>query len=284
VGLLPGNHDAATTDSALMRLELPKNVCVWAKREPIRLAGALVYPCPLMRRHEMSDPTSWLGEREEGQGIRIAVAHGGVIDFSQDTQSETPNLIDAARVIEKGFDYLALGDWHGTFRFGPRVWYSGAPEATRFKESQPGAVLLVEIEAPGAEPQVRRIPVAKARWLTLSLELTDDAQVEDLRRTLDALEERSHTLVSLSLEGAISLGARDSLDALLADYAQRLVLLRSDLSRLQTRPTDDDLIDLRTEGFMAEALDTLRESPDEAAAEAIRLLYRLNREAANAPG
>jgi len=284
VGLLPGNHDAATTDSALMRLELPPTVRVLARREPARFGESWVYPCPLLRRHEMDDPTRWLPAREPGDGIRIAVAHGGVIDFADAAQtgdSETPNLIDATRVIAKGFDYLALGDWHGTFRFGSRAWYSGAPEATRFKESEPGAVLLVEIDGPGAEPRVERIPVAQTRWLTLEQELVDDAQVGQLRGQLDSLEERSLTLLNVKLRGAISLSARDALDALLADYAERLVYLRQDVSGLQTRATDADLVRLRAEGFMAEALDNLRESPDEQAKDAIRLLYRLNREAAD---
>jgi DNA repair exonuclease SbcCD nuclease subunit len=281
VGLLPGNHDAATDDSALLRLELPSTVRVLAKQEPVQFGEAMVYPCPLLQRHEMDDPTRWLPARRPDDGIRIAVAHGGVIDFAVAADAETPNLIDAARVIAKGFDYLALGDWHGTFQFGPRAWYPGAPEATRFKESEPGAVLLVEIDAPGAEPRVQRIPVATTRWLTLDIEMVDDGQVGELRNRLDALEERSHTLLSLNLRGAISLGARDALDALLADYGERLVYLRACLSKLQTRATEEDLARLRAEGFMAEALGRLRESADEAAADAIRLLYRLQREAAD---
>jgi DNA repair exonuclease SbcCD nuclease subunit len=281
VGLLPGNHDAATADSALLRLELPATVRVLAERTAIAFGNALIYPCPLQRRHEMDDPTRWLPAREPGDGIRIAVAHGGVIDFAVSTQSETPNLIDAGRILAKGFDYLALGDWHSTFRFGPRAWYSGAHEPTRFKESDPGAVLLVEIDAPGAEPRVERIPVASTRWLTLDLELLEGAQVEELRQRLDALEERSQTLLNLNLRGAISLAARDSLDALLVDYAARLVHLRYDTSRLQTEPTDDDLARMRAESFMAGALENLRASGESAANDAIRLLYRLNREAAN---
>jgi DNA repair exonuclease SbcCD nuclease subunit len=281
VGLLPGNHDAATADSALLRLELPASVRVLGTREATRFGAALVYACPLLRRHEMDDPTRWLPAREPGDGIRIAVAHGGVIDFAAAADSETPNLIDATRVLAKGFDYLALGDWHGTFRFASRAWYPGAPEPTRFKESDPGAVLLVEIDAPGAPPRVERIPVATTRWLTLELELVDDSQVTQLRQRLDELEERSHTLLNLNLRGAISLAARDELDALLEDYADRLVYLRRDVSRLQTRPTESDLARLRGEGFMAQALDELRASADEPALDAIRLLYRLNREASN---
>ncbi len=282
VGLLPGNHDAATPDSALARLELPEGVQVLAKRESVRFGDALVYPCPLSRRHEMDDPTGWLPEREAGEGIRIALAHGGVIDFEQSADSETPNLIDAGRVIEKGFDYLALGDWHGTFRFNSRAWYPGAPEATRFKETEPGGVLLVEIDAPGAEPRVKRIPVAQTRWITLELEMLDDAQVEELRNRLDALDERSQTLLNLTIHGAISLSARDVLDRLIADYGQRLAHLRTDLSKLQTQPTESDLGRLSGEGFMAEALRRLRESPDVAATDAVRLMYRLQSEAADA--
>jgi DNA repair exonuclease SbcCD nuclease subunit len=281
VGLLPGNHDAATADSALLRLELPPTVQVLSKREPVRFADAMVFPCPLLRRHEMDDPTRWLPSREPGDGVRIALAHGGVIDFAEATDGETPNLIDARRIISKGFDYLALGDWHGTFRFDPRVWYSGAHEATRFKESEPGAVLLVEIDGPGAEPRIERIPVAQTRWLTLDLELLDDLQVEELRRRLDALEERSLTLLNLNMRGSISLAARDALDALLADYAQRLVYLRADSRQLRTEVSESDLAGLRTEGFMADALESLRAADDDSAMDAIRLLYRLNREAAD---
>ena len=283
VYLLPGNHDAATADSALLRLELPPNVQVLVKKEPVAMGEATIYPCPLLRRHEMDDPTGWLPDGQPGLGIRIAMAHGGVIDFAQSADVETPNLIDANRVVAKGYDYLALGDWHGTFRYGPRVWYPGAPEATRFKELDPGAVLLVEIDAPGAEPTVTRIPVATTRWLTMDLEMVDDGQVGELKAKLDALEERSHTLLNLTVRGALSLGARDRLDALLTEYAQRLAYLRTDLEALQTQATDADLADLRSEGFQAAALERLRESNDEASIEAIRLMYRLQREAANAP-
>ena len=128
---------------------------------------------------------------------------------------------------------------------------------------------------------MERIPVASTRWLTLDLELVEDQQVAELRRRLDTLEERSLTLWNLNLRGAPSRAARDELDALLADYAERLVYLRRDTSRLQTEPREEDLAGLRAESFMASALETLRESQDADALDAIRLLYRLNHEAAN---
>ena len=282
VGLLPGNHDAATEDGALVRLELPPNVSVLAKREPVRFADALVYPCPLTRRHETDDPTAWLPERAAGEGIRIAVAHGGIRNFSGDAESIVPNLIDADRVLAKGFDYLALGDWHGTFRCDARAWYSGAPEPTRFKEIEPGGILIVDIDAPGTEPRVERRHVAQTRWLTLDTEMIDDSQVEELRARLEALAERSQTLVNLRVRGSISMGARDALEALMAEYGERLAFLTAEMGALLTRPRPQDLATMTGEGFMAAGIERLLAGERAADTDALQLLYRLQREVSDA--
>jgi DNA repair exonuclease SbcCD nuclease subunit len=57
--LLPGNHDAATVDSALLRLELPASVKVRAKGARAQFDNALIHLCPLPRRHETDGPTRW---------------------------------------------------------------------------------------------------------------------------------------------------------------------------------------------------------------------------------
>lgn len=278
--LLPGNHDAATADSALARMELPKGVILANKREVIAIGDALFYPCPLMRRHEPDDPTAWLPARQAGEGFRVAIAHGGVLEFSESTES--PNRIDADAVVAKGFDYLALGDWHGTFRYSDRAWYSGAHEATRFKEVDPGNVLIVDIPAVGVPPIVEKVPVARTRWLSREITFTDDVQVEELSAFLSGLPERSNTLVELVLDGALTLAGRDSLDSLLADYAERLAYLRCDPSNVLAQPTDADLAAMSGEGFVTTALGRLRDSADPNAGDAVRLLYRMQQEVARA--
>ncbi len=74
VGLLPGNHDAATADSALMRLELPPGVRVLAERTPIRFGDALIYPCPLQppsRNGRSNTLAAGRGSLERGSGLPL---------------------------------------------------------------------------------------------------------------------------------------------------------------------------------------------------------------------
>jgi DNA repair exonuclease SbcCD nuclease subunit len=163
--LLPGNHDPASANSALRRLDGLAHVIIADSADPIAVGdAAAVFPCPLTQRHESTDPTTVLEERGGDRRIRIALAHGGLVEFSENT--ETPNKIDFQRVLDHGFDYLALGDWHGTLNFGDRVWYSGTHEPTRFKEKDPGNILLVDIAETGAKPAVEKIPVAYNRWIS----------------------------------------------------------------------------------------------------------------------
>lgn len=277
VVLLPGNHDPATPDSALARLgELPGAVHVATRASPLQIGDVEVYPCPLTARHTYDDPGAWLPVQPHRDRVRIVVAHGGALQFGEST--ETPNRIDVGRMLERGYDYVALGDWHGVFEVDPRAWYAGAPEATRFKEKRPGHVLLVDIDGPGATPTVTPLPVARSRWLSHAFECVEDDDVERLAAWLDGIAEKSWTLLELALEGPLSLAARARLDALLDDYAGRLAHLRIDRDAVTVAPTAADLDALRGEGYLGRAIERLRDSDDPADAAALRLLFRLTQE------
>jgi DNA repair exonuclease SbcCD nuclease subunit len=299
VVLLPGNHDPATADSALRRLgPFRANVHVALEREPVRLhrgqgtaptggferdpgtaptvPAVEIFPCPLTTRHHYDDPAEWLPPRTAADTVRVVVAHGGALSFGEAT--ETPNRIDVDAILARGFDYVALGDWHGLYEVGQRAWYSGAPEATRFKEKRPGHVLLVELDGPGAEPRVEAVPVARTRWMSETTDLHQDSDLDGLADWLDGLTEKSWTLLELSITGQLSLEGRARLDALLDDYAARLAHLRVDAESLATVPTEQDLETLHGEGYLGRAIARLRDGADPADADALRLLYRLIKE------
>ena len=271
--LLPGNHDAATPDCALRRLLAGDHVHAMLDDAPFVLPHARFHPCPLRRRHERDDPTRALPKRDEGDPILVAVAHGALIDFTEGLESK--NVIDWRALLAKGYDYLALGDWHGTLSFDPRVWYSGAPEATRFKEKRPGNVLVVEIDAPGAVPRVEEIAVARTLWVERRFDLADDAGVDEVARFFAAIDEPSMTLVSLALAGHVSLGARTKLDAVLAGAQRTLMHVRIDATDLHDRPSEDDLRTLAVDGFVGRAAESLRARGTHESEDALRLLHRL---------
>lgn len=277
--LLPGNHDPATPDSALARLAKRKHVHLATTRDPIKLANGTVYPCPLLTRHTFDDPAAWLPERGPSDGVRVALAHGGAIDFAEG-DCETPNLLDVKRMLGRGFDYVALGDWHGTFKYNDRVYYSGAHEGTRFKEADPGNVLIVEIAGPGATPQVETVRVANTHWVQRQVQFTDAGQVEELKSFLEALPERAQTLVQLELTGQLAIQAKSDLDVLLEDCGQRLAHLNLKTNSVLVQPTEQELASFTAEGFIGQAVEDLRAASDPASRDAMVLLHRLMREAA----
>lgn len=271
--LMPGNHDAAVPGSALERLEPSPHVRVLLDDQPVEVAGARFYPCPLRRRHEYEDPTRDLPARAAGEGPRIAVAHGGVIDF--EGEQETPNLIDLERILEKGFDYVALGDWHGQLRLGPRAWYSGTPEGTRFKERDPGSVLAVEVQGPGVEPTVSPVAVGRTRWLRKDWRFDSDDDLGGLVAWLTRLEEKSWTLLDLRLSGALSLDALASLDAKMEAERARLLYLRLSEESLACSSEGLDVEAFAAEAYLEQAAVALRDDPRPEALDALRLLHRL---------
>jgi len=262
--LLPGNHDAALAESPWTRMRrfgLPENVILATAPEPVGLANGrlTVLPAPLQRRHEAVDLTAWFDDApcEEG-AVRVGLAHGSVAGFLP-AEAEAANPIAHDRAERARLDYLALGDWHGTLRIGPRTWYAGTPEPDRFKANDPGNVLVVRIDAPETAPAVEKVWVGRYDWreLHVAIHAADDVAgitdaIKDLGEPLD------NRVVSLTLEGAVDLATQLSVSETLEDLKARVHHLRIDESLLIAEPSDDDLDRIDTLGFVRSAIDSLR--------------------------
>lgn len=286
--ILPGNHDALTPDSVYLRsaftAEAGEHVHVLRDNEPISVADgrAVLLPCPLTQRHEVGDPTAHLIDDPGDHRIRIAVAHGSVVDF----EGETNNLIGLDCVERARLDYLALGDWHGMVRIGPHVWYPGTPEQTRFKEQETGNVLIVSIDKAGAGPTVEPVRVAQTQWIEHTAELWSSDDIDALASWYDGLAEPARTLVRVRLRGTLGLEDRERLQRLLDRQDDLLRWQRIVDDELLLAPSEDDLDGIAASGFVRTAVERLRneaESPDaEVAADAgaaLLLLYRLHHQA-----
>ena len=174
VFLLPGNHDPLLSDSiwargSKLRAALPSWVHV-IDQSPYERSlcdgAAVLYAVPCTSQAGQRDPTEQIPKRAPGdERIRIGLVHGSTFDMP-DCQVNFPIARDAA--IERGLDYLAIGDTH-SFRFVPAerseppTLYPGTPEPTAFDEKDAGKVALVYINR-RRKVKVDAAPVATWVW------------------------------------------------------------------------------------------------------------------------
>lgn len=294
VFLLPGNHDPLTPESLYRserwRRECPPNVSVLSSCDPFIVRdGVALLPCPLFEQHALGDATDHMSaDLGPPDHIRIGVAHGSVRELLAGVVAEDEplhNTIPGDLAERARLDYLALGDWHSRLQVNERTWYSGTPEATRFKEREPGSVLLVEIGEPGAKPVVSAEEVCTFRWKQESFRLETAEEVAQLDRFLEEHPAKDTTLLELSLVGSLSPELYSRLeDDILARARDRFRFLRVRDEELHTGFSEADFDALRAAGWIGGVAEQLRGGipgqPAEDVERALRLLYRIHRKEA----
>ncbi len=286
--LLPGNHDAALVESVWTRAQRLK--CVGANVELVLAPGVVLLDdlkcallcAPLTQRITYDDTTAWFDDAATPPGyVRIGLAHGSVSGILQEGIDST-NPLAPTRAASAALDYLALGDWHGHLRVNERTWYAGTHEQDRFRANEPGFVLDVAIEAPGALPVVEAVPVGRYRWHRWDETITVATDVDALRARLEALG--AADVLKLEVRGATDLVAAQALRVAVEETLARVRALRVDLADLQVLPTADDLAALGAQGgYLGKVVARLRDlqaDPQQAkvAAEALLLLARFQQE------
>ena len=260
--IVPGNHDHGGDGSLwdqefFLResKELAPNLRILDKQEPVELDEAIIFPCPLLRRHESKDPTDWLRDFDDsanqwGDKPRIVIAHGSVHDFGgQPDDDDEPiqhsaNFIDLSRLAENRFDYIALGDWHGTKEVGAKAWYSGTPELDRFIKSAshcPGNTLVVTVTR-GSLPKVEVVKTGEIEWHSLAFTFTGDESLELLQSHISELvgNRTNADLLHLQLDGSLGIEATTRLKKMIEVWESRLIRLKL-LNRTALAPTTDEI-------------------------------------------
>ena len=289
--LLPGNHDpldaSSVYRSSVFTERRPENVTVLADSSPLSVApGVELVAAPWFTKRPLTDLVADACDRlGESDAVRIVVGHGALDSRSPDKSN--PALISLSSLEERidagQIHYVALGDRHSTTEEGrsERVWYSGAPEPTDYRETDPGNVLVVELSA--GEIDVQERSVGAWRFLKKDWNLSQEADLDDVEAWLSEVPDKDRTIVKLALVGQISLAQKARLDGLLERYGELLGALetwdrRSDLMVL---PDEADYGRLGLSGFAHEALQELalqaESTGDQAlvARDALALLHRL---------
>lgn len=292
VVLLPGNHDPLLPSSVwkdpAFRAALPDFVRV-VDQPLLELElreGCVLYAVPCESQAGQLDPSTRIPPRAPGDTrVRVGLVHGSTFDLPE-ARTNFPVSRDAA--VDRGLDYLALGDTHG-FRFVPAdrklppTIYPGAPEPTAFDEVGAGAVALVFFNR-RREALVQQRPVARWTWEQVRIGSLDELRLFARRADLGS------RVVRLELDLDVSAPEYREVEALLAQlsgseatHARVGVLevdregLRLDLRALEELTRDLPSVLRRS----AEALrDAARQPESRAAAErALFHLFALTRKA-----
>lgn len=287
--LLPGNHDNLRNAEPVwdeIGRDGPANVYALRDMAAIEMAPRVVLlPCPVPVRATGRDLTEGLLQMATAEGtLRIGLAHGGVVDFTESGEQIPPDRDQSARL-----DYLALGDWHGRLRVSARTHYSGSPEQDRFKHGIKGQCLAVTLEGQGAMPEVQDIETGSFLWSEIALTLHEGEDTSSMLEARLPAADRRNTLMRIKAGGWTSLAGHAALHAAADQHAPEFAFLDLQTEGLGTlhNAGDLDAIDhagamrLAAERLMSEAMDVgLAEGDRDIAAAALNRLYAYAMEAA----
>lgn len=276
VFLLPGNHDPLEAGSIHERVRDHPRARVLVTSETVR-PGLEVVGAPWHTKRPGDDlvARACAGLEPAATGVlRVLVAHGNGGAAGDHGDAARIDVDAAVRAIEeRRVHYVALGDRHSVTKLHDRIWYSGTPEPTAFRETEPGHALLVDLDENDcrvSRRQVGRWTFVKRKWV-----LAGQADVDALGLWLDEMKDKDCTVLKLRLRGTLGLAERAALDRTLFE-AQAVFAGVERRDDLTIAPGEQDLAALGLSGFAQAALDDLSgRKRDEAAGDALALLYRL---------
>lgn len=288
--LLPGNHDpldaSSIYTSPTFTERCPANVQVLTGPEPVHAApGVELVPAPWPNKHPTTDLVeAACGGLEQTSSLRIVVGHGAIDSMSPDPND--PKVIALERLEERiqagSIHYVALGDRHSMTNVGTtgRVYYSGAPEPTDYDETDPGNVLIVDLESDHVDVAVRHL--GTWRFRRREWQMSSDEDIDAVEGWLSSLEDKDRTIVRMSIVGQVSVAQKARLDEVLEHHTDLLAAIEiwESHSNLVVIPDDADLDHFGLSGFAGDALTELRTLAEQgdsapAARDALALLYRL---------
>ena len=296
VFILPGNHDplnaASVYRSSTFIERKPAQVQIIETSVPFEIVeGVELVGAPWMSKRPAANPIEDVinSLTPAGDVTRVCMGHGAVDALTPGMESTGIILVaELERAIFEGkIHFVALGDRHSLTKVGDgdRIWYSGTPESTDFREIQSGYCHIVEIG--DGSVTTKNVQVGHWRFIErdrIDLNTADD--VEALRKSLDEIENKERTVIRLNLVGSLSLTLNGTLQNHLLAAKDVFGAFEFRDSELLVLPDDADFANLGFSGFADGTVQRLRtkigDGGDEStvAREALMLMLRLARSVA----
>lgn len=233
VYLVFGNHDPAET--WLKELPLPDNVHCFSPVQPESIthfkngeALADIHGISFDSRSGDDNPTTLFQRKKQPAPFSIGLLHGTIGPAGPHTPY---GPFTAGDILEKGFDYWALGHVHNRRVIrgaDPAIVYSGNPQGRDFGETGPRGCCRVTLET-GQKPDIVFVPTCTVRFETVSIDLTGIDTLDRLPEIIDPTEsndgpgpDQTGWVVRLVLKGRTPLHAHFIDPEALGELAQWL--------------------------------------------------------------
>ncbi|WP_339246962.1 DNA repair exonuclease [Paenibacillus sp. FSL F4-0243] len=206
VFLIHGNHDPL--DGLRLTTEMPRHVTVFGGEKPdlaiayrrkdgqeVAIVSGISYPTA-----KVTDNTAVTFSRKPGSRLfHIAMLHGNV---DGDLLHETYSPCSRRDLIERGFDYWALGHIHkrSVLHEKPAIIYPGNIQGRSIKETGPKGCYVVDVdEAGSATPHFHELDYVRWQVRDLSIEgLSHEAEwIQRVEQEIDDIREELPELMSV---------------------------------------------------------------------------------------
>jgi len=293
--LLPGNHDpldaASVYRSGTFIEKKPVHIHIIEDLTPIKIDdGFELVGAPWLSKRPNGNPIVGLLNTLSSAGNvkRICAGHGIVDIFTPDKEAE--NVIALAgletAISKERVHFVALGDRHSLTKVGSRgrIWYSGTPESTDFREDHSGLCQIVNMD--GDNITTEEVKIGQWSFVENLVHLNTEADLESLRKKIETIPNKERTVVKLILKGSLTLSLNGILQDCISAARDVLAGVVVGEDELLVIPSDVDFADLGFSGFAAATVTRLRDkmgqdgSEGSVARDAFMLLLRLSKEAA----
>lgn len=183
VFLVSGNHDPYHPNSPYRVFSFPDNVTVFTepKFESVVVNGVRVYGRAYVPG-ENAFPEGF--QVEDPKAFNVLLFHGTDKTHTWEEGEYCPFL--PSQLKASGADYVALGHIHKPHTVmdrQPLAVYPGSPEPTRFGETGDRGGCLLSV-SPRKEIQLKRLKLAKRRYIEKQVGVKVDHSTDDLRKAL----------------------------------------------------------------------------------------------------
>ena len=196
--ITPGNHDPYVKNSFYNNFIWNKNVHIFKNKiEIIKNNEVDIYGYGFDDYYLKESKIDEI-DLENEEKINILITHG-TLDVAG-VEERDYNTIPKKRILEKGFDYVALGHIHKTnYQEGEKIIYPGSTVAIGFDEL--GEHGMIEGEIKNKELQLKFIPIETTKFEEIEIDVTEVISKEELIEKINEINFEENKLYKIIING-----------------------------------------------------------------------------------